>query len=49
VIAPDREPALVQQRVMVRALQREVREARVAAVRPMVNVMRVDVTRMVTS
>ena len=45
----DREPALVQQRVVMRAEQREVVEARVAAFGPMVDVMRVDVARAVAA
>jgi len=42
-VASDREPPLVQRAMMVRAEQREVLEARLAAVGPMADVMRVDV------
>ena len=44
-VAMDREPAFVQQRVVMRAEQREVLEARVAAIGPVADVVRVDVAR----
>jgi hypothetical protein len=47
--APYLEAALVQQRVMKRAKQREVLEARLSALRPMLDVMRIDVAAVVTA
>jgi hypothetical protein len=49
VIALYLEPALVQQRVMKRAEQREVLKARRSALRPMLDVVRVDVAAVVAS
>jgi hypothetical protein len=47
VIAPDLEPALVQQRVMKGAQQREVLEARLSPIRPMLDVVRIDIAAIV--
>src|SRR5690606_36364292 len=49
LVAPNRKAALVQQPMMMRAQQREVLEARVAAIGPMADVMRVDVMRAITT